>query len=200
MKYDYEKLWFGNSLNQAAIARASDAIMRTGKSLPCIVQAVQGSFVTVAFAVDASPWVLQAVTIPKAEGPWIRSPTQVGDPGVAISADVFLGNISGQTAEVPNMRRPGNLGALMWLPVASKAYPAVNPNQAIAVGPDGAVIGTADGSTQIAITNGIITITAGGKTWSFNGSGFTMSTGVIAETHRHGGVQPGSGNSGGPIT
>jgi hypothetical protein len=40
----------------------------------------------------------------------------------------------------------------------------------------------------------------GSKTWTFTSAGFTMSTGVVAETHLHPGVQTGPDDTGPPIT
>lgn len=182
---DYDKLWLQNTLNAVGIARAAEAIQQTGAALPCRVVAVSGSLVKVAFEVTTAPWVLPQITIPKLESRWIRTPTQVGDFGLTIPADAYISAISGQGGNTPDMTTPGNLAALGWLPVGSTAFPAVNINAAYVSGPEGAVIQTEDGSTVITANANGVTIVAGGKTWAFNGSGFTMSTGIVAETHIH---------------
>ena len=134
MSDNAEKLWLQDSLNRTAINRAADAIARLGKALPCRVTAVSGSIVTVEFEVS-SQWTLPAVTIPKAEGPWIRSPTQVGDYGLTVPADAYLGGISGLGGGVANMVPRGNLTALAWVPVAATCFPAVDINSGYRFGP-----------------------------------------------------------------
>ncbi len=37
------------------------------------------------------------------------------------------------------------------------------------------------------------------QTWTFGAGGLTLSNSVITETHTHGGVQTGSGNTGPPM-
>ncbi|OYV49882.1 MAG: hypothetical protein B7X10_01600 [Burkholderiales bacterium 21-58-4] len=199
MNHDAEKLWFSRSLNQVAVNRTADAITAAGKAFPCRVVAVAGSLVTVAFEADLSPATPPQITIPKAEGPWIRSPTQVGDYGLTVPADVFISHISGQGGGTPGLQRPGNLAALVWVPVASKTFGAVNTNAAYVSGPQGAVIETSDGNTVITVAESGVTIKVGGKTWTFTAAGLTISTGVVLETHVHSGVQTGGSDTGPPV-
>ena len=144
---DYDKLWLAQSFNQTAIGRAAEAIQRTGRALPCRVTAISGSFVTVEFEVTTAPWVLPQITIPKAESQWIRMPTQVGDYGMTVPADAYLSGISGQGGGTPDLRQPGNLSALVWVPVAAKGFPSVNTNAAYVAGPQGVVLHTEDGAS-----------------------------------------------------
>lgn len=196
---DYsDQLWLQGTVNRVAIGRVAEAIGRLGKALPCRVTAVSGSIVTVAFEVT-SPWTLPPVTIPKAEGPWIRSPTQVGDLGLTVPADVYLGGVSGLGGGVADMTRRAPLAALVWVPVANVAFPAVNINAAFVSGPAGAVIQTQDGTAKITVAETGITIAFGSKTWTFNAAGMTWSDGYVAETHYHDGVQTGGSNTGPPV-
>lgn len=181
---DYEKLWFAQSLNQTAVARASELIQQTGRALPCKVVAVSGSFVTVEFELDAAPWSLPQITIPKAESQWIRMPTQIGDYGVTQPADAYLSQIAGEGGGLPSMARPGNLAALVWVPVASKAFSSVNVDAAYIAGPQGAVIRTEDGSAALTIDTSGITIAFGGKSIVINSSGVTID-GILWDTHDH---------------
>lgn len=176
--------------------------MRQGRALPCRVTEVNGAIVTVEFEVDASPWTLPPITIPKAESPWIRMPTQVGDKGCTIPADVYLGGISGLGGGTATMTRVHNLGALIFVPVSNASSGPDDPNAAQVCGPNGAIIrtttGTASsvvtntdgttitfGATTVVINSSGVTITAGGKTFSFGGDGATMSNGVVFEKHGH---------------
>ena len=192
---DYDKLWLAQSFNQTAIGRAAEAIQRTGRALPCRVTAVSGSFVTVDFEVDTAPWVLPQITIPKAESQWIRMPTQVGDYGMTVPADAYLSGISGQGDGTHDLRQPGNLSALVWVPVAAKGFPSVNVNAAYVAGPQGVVLQTEDGSAVLTINASGITMTFGSKSVVLDGSGLTID-GILFDTHYH--SDPQGGTTGGP--
>lgn len=229
-----ERLWLQDSLNQIAISHAAMAIGRLGKALPCRVTAVNGSIVTVAFEVTSS-YTLPPITIPKAEGQWIRSPTQVGDLGLTQPSDVYLGGVSGLGGGSATMAQRANLSALVWVPVAGVAFPGVNINAAYVAGPEGAVVQTQNGVSVINVgtsgititnTNGTIvltaadTITLNAPTIELNGQ-ITQGTGTLGstatfigplnvtndvtagsislETHVHGGVTTGGGDTGAPV-
>ncbi|MDE2104415.1 MAG: hypothetical protein KGL39_44665, partial [Patescibacteria group bacterium] len=118
MADNFAKLWLQKQFNRNAIRRAQEAIQSTGNALPCHVVKVSGSIVTVAFDVNATPWTLPQVTIPKAESSWIRMPTQVGDKGVTMPADAYLGPTAGFSTGVSDLTQPGNLSALVFVPVS----------------------------------------------------------------------------------
>lgn len=198
MADNYAKLWLQSNLNKIATQRALEHIESTGRALPCRVVAVSGSIVTVAFEVNAGPQTLPNITMPKAESQWIRVPTQIGDYGMTVPADTYLGGISGLGGGVANLsQRRGNLSTLVFVPVAAKSFPAVNTNAAYIAGPQGAVIQTQDGGSVITVESGQVIIKVGGNTWTFGSAGLTMSTGVVAETHVHN--DPQGGVTGGPI-
>ena len=159
MSDNAERLWLQDSLNQTSIKRAAEAINRLGKALPCQVVAIKGSIVTVSFEISGE--TLPNVTIPKGEGQWIRSPTQKGDYGLTMPADVYLGGISGLGGGTANTIRRGNLTALQWIPTAAVSFPGVNTNAAYIAGPEGAVIQDQAGHCIAVISNnGTITLTA----------------------------------------
>lgn len=240
MADNYAKLWLQNSLGQLAIKKARQQIENTGNCLPCRVTAVNGSIVTVEFEVQ-SEWTLPPVTIPKAESPWIRNPTQVGDKGITLPADVYLGGISGLGGGTADFSQVGNLSALVFVPVSNSGSPPIDQNAAQIQGPNGAIVRTTTGTTSEIVTDQSGTkITYGSVTVVINSSGVkitgpqiefsgniilngpitqTTSTGgtaasiigpltvtndVTAEgtslhNHVHGGVQPGSGDTGPPV-
>lgn len=213
--HDYEKQWFGQSLNQVGIARASEATHRLGKALPCVVTAVSGSFVTVAFEVNSAPWTLPAITIPKAEGPWIRSPTQVGDYGLTMPADAYVTAISGQGGGTPDLTQPGNLAALVWVPVASRAFSTVDTTKAFVSGPTGVVMQTEDGHVALTLTEAGLALVINGVTVStWGGSGLAVvgtvtatgdvvsqsgGTNISLTSHVHSGVTSGGSDTGPPV-
>lgn len=228
MNDDGAKLWLQNSLNQVAIRRATDAIRRLGMALPCRVVAVSGSIVTVSFEVT-STLTLPEITIPKAEGQWVRSPTQVGDLGMTVAADAYLGGVSGLGGGTADMTRPANLSALVWVPVAAKGFPAAPNLDAVYVnGPAGVVAQDTGGTNVLTLDDaGTLTITSKTKIvlnapviqlngeiaqGGYNGGSGTVTiqgpvtvvndltaNGISLDSHVHGGVQSGGSDTTGPI-
>lgn len=220
MPFQFPKLWLQKTQNQGSINRALQTIEQTGNALPCSVVAVNGSLVTVKFEVNSATWTLPQVTIPKAESRWIRTPIQVGDFGLTVPSDVYVGGISGQGNGIAKLVRRGNLSDLMFLPCGSSSFPAVNVNQAYVSGPQGVLLETEDHKASILINESGITLTFNGQTITFNASGLTSSvatqvnstitaSGTIDSTggdvkagsisltnHVHTGVQSGSSNTG----
>lgn len=167
---DYDKLWMQHDLNTLAVNRANELIQTLGMALPCRVTAVNGAIVTVALEVQ-SDRPLPLVTLPKAESPWIRMPTQVGDFGVTMPASVYLGGISGLGGGTASMTQPGNLSALIFVPVSNANSPPANTNMAYVQGPDGATIQTTTGTTSSVVTDTSgTTVTFGSNTLTVNGS------------------------------
>lgn len=175
----FDKLWYQKNINSVAIERARDAIQKTGMALPCKVTAVSGQFVTVSFEVNASPWSLPTITIPKAEGKWHFSPTQVGDYGVTISADVLLAAISGVSTEVADFSQRANLGStLYWMPIGNKSYTPVDQNAGMSEGPNGWTMQTADGNAVVTVGPSATEIKFGSINVTVNASGVSVSTGA----------------------
>ena len=211
-----QKLWLQQNLLAVATQRALAEIERTGRALPCQVTAVNGSIVTVTFEVTNTPWTLPPLTLPKAESQWLRAPTQVGDFGMTVPADTFLGGISGLGAGTADLTVDyGNMSTLVWVPVGSTDFAAgptssSGKSMAWVNGPDGAALTDDQQTTGIwadptnntvqitAPSGGSVTITVGSKTWTFDATGFTDSNSVVEETHVHGEVQSGSSMTGPP--
>ncbi|MBU9566231.1 hypothetical protein [Burkholderia multivorans] len=177
MADNYSKLPLQRSLNRVAIARAAQAIEDTGNALPCRVTKVSGAIVTVEFEVQGK-WTLQPVTIPKAESPWIRMPTQIGDKGVTLPADVYLGGISGLGGGTADFRRRGNLTALVFVPVSNANSAPDDPNAAQVCGPNGMIARTTQGAPSSCVVNqNGVTLTFGGASLSLTAAGIVMSFG-----------------------
>jgi hypothetical protein len=163
MPDDFLKLPLQSSLNRAATARAEEAIQNTGRALPCKVTAVEGSIVTVTFEANIpyqqpdgtiAVYQLPPITLAKAESQWMRSPTQVGDFGLTLPADTFLGGISGIGTGVADTGVDyGNLSGtrLVWVPVAALSFDsAPSPEQAYVNGPEGVFVSdTAQTATHV---------------------------------------------------
>ncbi len=171
-----QRLWLQKTLNNNSIKRASEVIQATGRSLPCRVVAVNGAIVTVAFEMNTAPWTIPNITIPKAESNWIREPTQVGDLGWTVPADVYLGGVSGLGGGVADFKPVGNLSALVFVPISNANHPPIDQNAVINQAPNGVILQTTGGTTSKIVTNtNGTTITYGSVTIVVNASGVTIT-------------------------
>lgn len=185
----YDKLSVQKSANQLAINRARQAIENTGRALPCRVVKVSGSIVTVAFEVQNSPQSLPNITIPKAESPWIRMPTQVGDKGVTMPSDAYLGGVSGLGGGTATMTRRGNLSALVFVPVSNSGSGPIDADAAQVQGPNGVISRTTQGTTSQVVTDQTgTTITYGDVSFTVNATGITITIGAQTFTWDASGV------------
>lgn len=114
-----QKTPIAQSIQRLGAARAQDAVEQLGKGLPCTVAAVVSpGIVTVNFAVALTPATLPQVTMPVNKPGSIKYPIQVGDIGVALSADLRTSGLTGLGAGTPNLQNTvGNLSAMtfFWL-------------------------------------------------------------------------------------
>ena len=203
---------------QAIVLRAVHTVMDImGKSLPCHVVETAGQIVTVAFDMPVgAPWILPQITLPVASSPYDYLPLQVGDTGFTVPADAYLGGISGLGGGQATWARPGNLDALVFVPVGKQSFSPANASARIIQGPDGWIAQTTQGttctavgnqngitltygSTQIVMNSTSISLTAGGQTVTLDSSGFAIG-GIEFGTHEHTGVTTGTGTSGGPVS
>lgn len=201
---DFTKNPLGTSLNAISQRRAADAIQRQGKSLPARVETVVSSgIVTVSFAVNAAPFTLPQVTIPVVGSEYVRIPIQVGDTGMVIAADARLGGVSGLGGGTPDLTQPGNLTALAFVWLGSTGWSETDdPNALVLYGPNGAVIRTTDGSSKITVdAAGTVIdgdqVTINATRIDLNGDIYINGQRYVL--HKHSGVQPGSGQSGGVV-
>ena len=184
-KGNFQKTPLGNSLPRIALEVVGGAIQQLGQAIPCEVVAVNGGIVTVKFEAN-TPLTLPQIMIPVLGSQWLRQPIQVGDQGMTVPCDFYLGGISGLGGGVATLTRPHNLTALAFAHVGQTGWPASpNPNAAWINGPDGVVLSDTAKTTFVTLTPGQVQIQAGGKTWTFNASGLTMSDGIVVESHVH---------------
>ena len=165
-----------------------------------------GSIVTVKFEVN-SVQSLPQVTVPMFGPEYIRYPTQVGDKGVVLPIDVYLGGISGLGGGVATMAIPGNLSSLIFFPVASTQWStSENPNAVVIYGPDGGIMRDTANKASITVDSAGNCVVRGLKSysWDVNGYGqrvtytggtnFTVdnyTTGAIVTTNTHAWTPPG---------
>lgn len=203
---EFQQLWIQRDVNNLAATRAMEAIEQTGRALPCRVTEVHGSIVTVAFEVSG-PWTLQPLTLPKAESQWMRAPTQVGDFGITMPADTYLGGVSGLGGGVADLTVDyGNMTALVWVPIGSTTFAAPpNPNQAWVNGPEGAVISDTEQTVMLIVDKATGTIQMAGSGEAAN-DGLVrksdlqaMADAIMQVVHTWGAANFNSGTSSPPV-
>lgn len=107
------------NLNLLGDKRASDAVAMLGKGLPCTVDSVVSpGIVIVNFEVEAIPFALPQIKMPVCKHKSIQYPIKKGDPGVALSADLRTGALSGLSSSRARLTDTvANLSAMtfFWL-------------------------------------------------------------------------------------
>jgi hypothetical protein len=136
-----------------------------------------------------------------------------------LPADAYLGSISGLGGRAADFTVPGNLTALVFVPVSNSGSPPDDQNASQICGPNGAILrtttGTASsvvtdttgttitfGTTSLVVNAAAIVLTAGGKTFTWAATGAISEVAITApdvilpngavNTHVHGGVESGS--------
>ena len=200
---DYTKKHFGRSLNDIAVARATEAVKSAGYALPCsVVKVVSSGIVTVKFEVNSGQTPLPHVTIPIGYPEYIRYPIQVGDKGLVFPADAKLGGLTGLGSGVPALGvPPGNLTALTFFWLGSTGWSATDdPNSLVMYGPAGVIIRNTAGTVKIVLSATGIAITGN---VTINGhvvaTGEVTGNSIALSTHHHTGVTTGGSNTGGPV-
>jgi hypothetical protein len=156
-----------STLNRFAESKATDNTQQLGKSLPCsVVTVVSSGVVVVKFEVQSSVLgaTLPNVMVPVAWPEYIRYPVQKGDKGMCVTADAYLGGVSGLGGGVAGLVQQGNLAALAFQPLGNKAWTATtDPNAVVIYGVQGrgvTLLSDIGGQTvKLVLTNQGVTIT-----------------------------------------
>lgn len=148
-----------NSFRAGSERVFNDQEQNIGKELPCHVvgRNIAGSIVTVSFDIS-SAFTLPNVTIPVFGYEYIRYPIQIGDKGTAIAFDARLGGNSGLGAGTSDLSQPGNLSALVFMPIGNINWSEVDPNALTMYGLNGVVLRDTGSNCIIALTQNTITI------------------------------------------
>lgn len=185
-----KKLHFGGNMHNFADQKIATAMQAAGKVLPAAVVARSGNMVTVSFLLRDIPYTLPQVTIPLFGPQYIRYPMQPGDRGIVIPADTYLGGASGLGGGTADLTPPGNLSALVFLPVSHTAWEAVDEQVLTLYGPEGVTIRDAKSNTtflltpesitiatpqkfEVTVGSTVLTLTAGA--WSLTGQSGTLT-------------------------
>jgi len=204
---DHFRTPFDASLQQVTRAEASSAAWRQGKALPCTVVSIQNALVTVSFDIQ-SGYTIPHIQMPVAQWFYARMPVQVGDRGVTMPADVFLGGASGLGPGTADFGRQGNLANLVFVPVSNAGWAGGDGNavRLTGVGTSGVVLSSGDGNAVLTVNSSGMTLALGGAiVAAFSTAGLNVTDGdVKADTislkaHLTSDVTTGSGQSGPPV-
>ena len=135
-----QKTPIAQSLEQWGQRKVRGVLSTLGQSLPATAVSRTGGIVTVKFALT-SPYTLPNVTVPIVGSEYVRLPIQPGCPGFVMSADAYLGGMSGLGGGTADLTPRGNLSMLVWTPIGNKAWQAAIDDTALCLyGLDGVVI------------------------------------------------------------
>ena len=195
MSGNVSKTPFGQTINTFTQNSIDENINVQGQTLPCSVVAVDKNIVTVTFeVVQDTGFTIPQVTMPIAESLYAQMPVQVGDKGVAVSATVRLGGISGLGTGQAPLTPPSNLGALFFVPISNKEWTASDTTAYRIRSANGNATVTV-GDSLITLSLGSTNITLDGTTVNINGT--LVINGKAYLAHKHTGVKAGSDTSGG---
>lgn len=142
------------TLNRFGSTQARDTVELLGKAFPVRVTAVSGQIVTVDFELSAPFALPSAVQMPISTSAYDWLPVQVGDLGLAIPSDTYLGGVSGLGDGMADLSQRANLSTLNFHPIAAKSWqpPGGDVDKRAVVGPNGAVIGDSGMTVSITLT------------------------------------------------
>jgi len=157
---DYtQKVPLARTLNQFAERKVRGAMTLLGQSLPATIVSVQSSgIVTVKFDLTNVPYTLPNITVPMIGSEYVRLPIQAGCKGWVMTADAYLGGMSGLGGGTADLTPRGNLSALIWSPIGNKNWTASDdPNSLVLYGPNGVIIRDFNKKTTMTLTiNGVV--------------------------------------------
>lgn len=169
-----QKLPFGQALSAFTANQTDSGIQSRGRAWPCYVTGVNGSIVTVKFAITTNETVPE-VTVPVFGPEYIRYPIQLGDKGFVVPADVSLRDMSGLGVGVPDFSNPGNLTALVFMPIGNANWFDVNGQYLVMYGPEGVILSTKNMDCTLTLTHTGITINLNGGNLTVNNGNTTMN-------------------------
>lgn len=154
MGSNVQKTPLARTLEQFTARKIGGALALEGQSLPASVVSVQGSgIVTVKFEIVGPTPTLPNMMVPVAGSEYVRLPIQPGCLGWVMSADTYLGGVSGLGGGVADLKKRANLSMLVFSPIGNKNWsPSEDPNSLVLYGPDGVIIRNAASTSSIKIT------------------------------------------------
>jgi hypothetical protein len=118
------------------------------KSVPATVVSVEANCAIVTVKVEIKGFIFPQVRCPVGSPQWDRLPIQEGDKGVLLSADFYMGGMSGIGGGTAEMIQMANLANGIWFPIGNTAFPEATdsfPKGArVIYGPDGTILTNKD--------------------------------------------------------
>lgn len=183
-----QKTPFSRSLNEFAQNKIRDFMAIQGKVLPASITAVDGSIVTVKFELNA-PFPLPAVTVPVEGSQYVRVPYQIGEKGIVIPSDYYLGGVSGLGGGTAGTSLPANLSALVFVPIGNKNWDqADDPKKIVLWGPDGAILRTEDKKSRLEATKTATIMAFGDYNVTLDAAGFHINAPIAGVVSGVGGT------------
>lgn len=189
MKNFSQKIPLAISLANFTEQSVQEGLSGLGQVYPCTVKEVGvdgegNTVVTVNFEINpvsstGNKITLPPVTMPIAESSYIRLPVQVGDTGIAISASVRIGGITGLGTGLAPLSPASNLGALVFLPVSNVNWDTLDPDAVVINAPNGSIIRTEDGKAIVTVAKDKITVAYGSTTMVVNNSNVTITGNLV---------------------
>jgi hypothetical protein len=195
MSNNAQKTALARSLELFANRKTRQAIQQLGQSLPATAVSISGGIVTVSVQLantTNSPYTIPSLKVPIVGSEFVRLPIQAGTPGLVMTADAYLGGMSGLGGGVADLAPRGNLSALVWTPLGNTAWAAViDANSLELYGPNGVILHNTAKSAILKVTTAENSWTpAGGNPVTINGN--LLVNGTITST---GNVTVGSGGA-----
>lgn len=163
MSGNAQKTPFAESLHRFGDIKSQDWLSRLPQDMPATVVSLMGALVLVKIDGNWAPFSIPQILVPKAESAYAREPTQVGDKGVIIGINYYVGGQSGQGGGSANLNPRANLTNAVWLPISQKTFAVVDPNTyTLTGGPNGVLMQDALKICQVAVTSAGMTVSIGG--------------------------------------
>ena len=182
MSNEFQKTPLYKSLDAFTAKKINDALQAGGKFLPAHVVKFTGTTVTVAFDIQ-SDFTLPQVTMPLFGPEYVRYPIKAGDKGLCLSADTYIGGVSGIGGGTATLGDIGNLESLVFLPISNTGWAGVDITSVVVYGPNGVVLRDSGSNSVFTLTPTSITIvsptqvkaTVGGTTLTLSTAGWSLS-------------------------
>ena len=144
------------SLNSWAQRGQEDFGKLLGQSVPASVVSVEENGTIVTVSVEINGFTFPKVRAPVGMPEWIRLPLSAGTKGVLLSADYYMGGMSGIGGGRAEVLQMSNLSNGIFYPIGNTGFDAADdPNKLGLYGPDGVILRNGDGTTKIDLEQGV---------------------------------------------
>jgi hypothetical protein len=157
-----QKLPFYQTITNFVDKQIGINLQQLGYNLPCTIEEVEGSIVTVNFELTDIPYTLPKIKMPVVGFEYIRYPIKKGDRGFTVSATASIAGLTGLGTGTASLVNTGNLSMLAFVPLGATDFFPVNPNYLVMYGEQGVQIRNKSGNVTLTLTDAGVTIDLGG--------------------------------------